>query len=84
MERCQRKSANQMGGEEVRICLRSAKKLELVRRVQEREKEGWECIAPITKEKRYKKDFDRLNGQNKFRGVYDYEMYFVYMQKATT
>lgn len=66
----------------MRIRLRSARKLELVRKVQEREKEGWECIAPISSQKFYKKDFNRIGGRNKFKGVYEYDIYFVFMRKV--
>lgn len=62
----------------MRILLRSARKLELVRKVQEREQEGWECVAPINERKEYRKRYD--NG--KYVGTDEYSIYYVEMERV--
>jgi hypothetical protein len=58
---------------------------EMIRAVQEHEKNGFECVAPIQKIRKSKKIFnydDRKDRFSLFSGVSEYEFYFVKMRKV--
>lgn len=58
---------------------------EMLRAVREKEKSGYECVAPIRKIRESKKIFKYDEKKEKFSvfsGVNEYEYYFVKMRKV--
>ncbi|MDX8367889.1 hypothetical protein [Cytobacillus sp. IB215665] len=69
------------------LTIRRHRKLELVKAIQEKERNGWECIAPIAKTSNHKKEWQlsfspkRANKKHEYSGVVEAYTYVVKMRR---
>lgn len=67
------------------VILRRKRLLEMVRAVREKERHGFECVAPIQKIRNAKKLWEYRYGDDDFKGfngVDEHTFYFVKMRKV--
>ncbi|MDX8367829.1 hypothetical protein [Cytobacillus sp. IB215665] len=70
------------------ITMRRHGKLELVKAIQEKERNGWECVAPIAKSSNHKKEWQlssnpkKVNKKRDYRGVSEDYTYVVKMRRV--
>lgn len=62
----------------MRIPLKSGNKIDLVKRIRELEKRGYQCIAPIREIRSYKKVFNRHIDDKRVKKKYDHTDEYVY------